>query len=124
MATHLQKCRKNYKGNDMRKCQFNVTHIIPAPEIAYHEEKCSDRLFVLKFLEAGAMKRKIDPEDENPQEKPKKTKAEARDEWDDVRKTIVLSSNCLQHFRVYFRMKILEHLLRRLIDENSSKSRA
>lgn len=86
----MEKCRRSYTGGDFRKCQFNVTHHLPAPEMAAHEKICSDRLFVEKFLHAKAAKRKPEPKSEDEEEeKPKKARIESDDEWDrdDVRFT-------------------------------------
>lgn len=32
MATHLAKCRKQHPGAPLRRCPFNTTHDVPAPE--------------------------------------------------------------------------------------------
>lgn len=86
-ANHLAKCRRSYQGEDFRQCQFNVTHQLPAPEIAMHEKECSDRIFVEKYMHAAAEKRKMEPksaeEKEDEKEEPaKKAKVDSDDEWD------------------------------------------
>ncbi|XP_019849556.1 PREDICTED: apomucin-like isoform X2 [Amphimedon queenslandica] len=40
---HLEKCRKNHPTSEFKKCDFNASHIVPAPEIAFHLSICPDR---------------------------------------------------------------------------------
>lgn len=72
----------------MKKCQFNSTHVFPAAEIADHERKCTDRIFVEKMLEGISFKRKLENEESNEDEesdsKKPKSSTECEDEWDDV----------------------------------------
>lgn len=85
-ANHLLKCQKSYKGTDMRKCMFNETHHIPAPELDYHQKHCSDRLYVEKAVEARSAKRKSEADDEPAEaqiEKKQRAERSTDDEWDD-----------------------------------------
>lgn len=83
MTKHLEKCRRQYTGKDMRKCRFNINHIIPEPEIARHEKHCSDRLLIEQFIvnQSESQKRKSD---ETSTTETKRPRNEGRDEWDDV----------------------------------------
>jgi len=45
MPKHLLKCRSKWTGGT-KTCRFNVTHVVPIPEIGMHEATCSDRLMV------------------------------------------------------------------------------
>lgn len=40
LAQHLQKCRKNNekKASLMRKCRFNITHLVPEHELKVSEQ--------------------------------------------------------------------------------------
>lgn len=50
MPYHLQKCRRNYKGQEFKVCPFNARHEVPEPEYQHHLINCPDKFIVEKDM--------------------------------------------------------------------------
>lgn len=67
---HLRGCEKSYTGNDLKKCRYDQTHVIPVTEYDDHLAVCSGRLFFEKQLEEiPSLKRKAINEKEIEEQK-------------------------------------------------------
>ncbi|OXA46464.1 pre-mRNA-splicing factor cwc25 [Folsomia candida] len=82
---HLTKCRRDYekerekagKRVKMLACRFNDTHIVIAPEIKFHEERCKDRFNVVetvRYHTSEEFSRKLDDDERRRKEDRKRSK--------------------------------------------------
>jgi hypothetical protein len=58
MTNHLSRCRSNWKKNlaaekevvPVMTCRYNSYHVVPSPEIIFHEQRCNDRNLITTYL--------------------------------------------------------------------------
>lgn len=76
---HLAKCKQNY-GGEFKKCPFNASHHVPAPELDYHTSNCPDKNIIRQDLEGGRSTWKISTQVNH---KPEWQQPQSTEDWDD-----------------------------------------
>ncbi|XP_061386375.1 uncharacterized protein LOC133321298 [Musca vetustissima] len=76
LQSHLLKCRLQYPNVELRKCPFNLSHLIPEPEFTHHATNCPDRKLITQY--------KYDAPEDLDEEKPKHAPIESEENWDET----------------------------------------
>ncbi|XP_073830954.1 uncharacterized protein isoform X2 [Musca autumnalis] len=76
LQSHLLKCRVNYPNVELRKCPFNLSHLIPEPEFTHHATNCPDRKLITQY--------KYDAPETVDEEVPKHKPIESEENWDET----------------------------------------
>ncbi|XP_005177541.2 protein snwA [Musca domestica] len=76
LQSHLLKCRIHYPNVELRKCPFNLSHLIPEPEFTHHATNCPDRKLITQY--------KYDAPESVEEEVPKHTPIESEENWDET----------------------------------------